>query len=422
MVYRMDLSTLAVLFALLLLLAGLSFVVMIDPYIRREHRRIMLIIAALSLSLIIEDYGGNLLFLRRSHLVLKSCLSAFGYSVRPVILILYSYIIRPKGKKRLLWVLAGINAALNGSSPLTGLCFTIRETDFVMLRGPLWFSCMVVSAFLLAVLFVHSVFSYRETRRWERLIPLFVVLAILASVVMDLRVSVESQPISFLNVAIVVGSVFYYIWLHLQFVREHERDLTAEQRIQIMMTQIQPHFLYNTLSTIQALCSTDPQQAAGITGKFSAYLRQNLNTLEIPGLTSFEKELEHTRTYADIERVRFPNIRVEYAIEDSGFSLPPLTVQPIVENAIRHGVRIREEGVIRVVARKAEGGHEIVVSDNGIGFDVTPLEQNDGTHIGLKNVQERIEKMCGGSVTVVSQPDMGTTVTVFIPEREEEKA
>lgn len=416
-----DLSTLAVLFALLLLLLGLSFVVLIDPYIRRRQRRVLLIIAALSLSLILQGYWENELFIRRSHLILKNWLAAYGYSVRPVILILYSYIIRPKGKKWPQWALAGINAALYGSSPLTGLCFTIRETDFAMLRGPLWPSCIVVSAFLLAVLFVYSVFSYRETRRWERLIPIFVVLTIPASVVMDSRVGMESQPISFLNVAIVVGSVFYYIWLHLQFVREHERDLTAEQRIQIMMTQIQPHFLYNTLSTIQALCSIDPQQAAQITGKFSAYLRQNLNSLEFPGLTSFEKELEHTRTYADIERVRFPNIRIEYTIEDAGFSLPPLTVQPIVENAIRHGVRIREEGVIRVLARKTEGGHEVVISDNGIGFDVNTLEQKDGTHIGLKNVKERIEKMCGGWVTVLSQPDMGTTVTIFIPEREEEE-
>lgn len=421
--YGMDLSTLAVLFALLLLLLGLSFTVVIDPYIRREQRRILLIIAALSLSLIIEDLWGNALFVSRSHLVLKNWLAAYGYSVRPVILILYSYIIQPKGKKWPQWVLAAINAALYGSSPLTGLCFTIREMDYAMLRGPLGLSCFVISAILLAALFLQSVFSYRETKRWEQLIPLSVVLTISLSVVLDLQVGMEPQPISFLNIAIVVGSVFYiYIWLHMQFVREHERDLTAEQRIQIMMTQIQPHFLYNTLSTIQALCSIDPQQAAQITGKFSAYLRQNLNSLEYAGLTSFEKELEHTRTYADIERVRFPNIRVEYAIEDAGFSLPPLTVQPIVENAIRHGVRIREQGVIRVIARKTEDGHEVVISDNGIGFDVNTLAQKDSTHIGLKNVQERIEKMCGGSVTVVSQPDRGTTVTIFIPKREEEKA
>ncbi|MBR3545070.1 MAG: histidine kinase, partial [Oscillospiraceae bacterium] len=193
------------------------------------------------------------------------------------------------------------------------------------------------------------------------------------------------------------------------------------QRIQIMMTQIQPHFLYNTLSTIQVLCSVDPQQAAEITGKFSVYLRQNLNSLEFPGMTTFEKELEHTRTYADIERVRFPNIRVEYEIEDSGFSLPPLTVQPIVENAIRHGVRIREEGIIRVSARRTEGGHEVVIADNGVGFDVAAAAQNEGTHIGLKNVQERIETMCGGSVTVDSRLGEGTTVTLFIPEREKEE-
>ena len=135
-------------------------------------------------------------------------------------------------------------------------------------------------------------------------------------------------------------------------------------------------------------------------------------------MIAFEKELEHTRTYADIERVRFPNIRVEYRIEDSGFSVPPLSLQPIVENAIRHGVRIREEGLVRVEVRKIGGGHEIVVSDNGVGFDVQTLGQNEGTHIGLKNVQERIMTMCGGSVEVESRLDEGTRVTIRIPESE----
>ena len=96
-------------------------------------------------------------------------------------------------------------------------------------------------------------------------------------------------------------------------------------------------------------------------------------------------------------------------------------MQPIVENAIRHGVRIREEGVVRVLARKTEGGHEVVISDNGVGFDLAEAELKSGTHIGLKNVRERVETMCGGSVTVQSRPGEGTTVTIFIPEREKEE-
>ena len=221
-----------------------------------------------------------------------------------------------------------------------------------------------------------------------------------------------------MTIAVASGCVFYYIWLHLQFVRAHERALRAEQRIQIMMTQIQPHFLFNTIATFRALCRRDPEQAAQVAEKFSLYLRQNLDSLNAPGLIPFEKELEHTRQYADIEMVRFENVRMEYVIEDRGFSLPPLTVQPLVETAIRHGVRIREDGVVRVSTRLLEDCHEITVRDNGIGFDVSAVETAEGKHIGIRNVRERIESLCRGTLTISSVPDEGTTVTIRIPRKE----
>ena len=169
---------------------------------------------------------------------------------------------------------------------------------------------------------------------------------------MDFTVIFDEQPLSFLTMAIVISCLFYYIWLHLQFVREHEDDLKAKQRIQIMRTQIQPHFLYNTIATFKALCRKNPEQAAEVADKFGAYLRQNLNSLDMPGRIPFEKELQHTKLYAEIEMVRFDNIRVEYDIQDSDFTLPPLTLQPMVENAIRHGVRIRKDGMVRVLTQK----------------------------------------------------------------------
>ena len=410
----MNYSTFAVLFPLLLLLFGLTFTVVFDPYIRREHRRIMLIIVALSLSLIGQGLWENALFVNRSHLALKNLLSAYGYSVRPVILILFLCIIRPEGKKWLWWTLAGVNAALYFTSPFTKLCFEIQPSDFVSLRGPLGSACFLVSGILLAELLVRTILRYRETRKLEQLIPVSVALFIAVSVLLDVSMKTE-QPVAFLTAAIIVGSVFYYIWLHLQFVREHERDLMAAQRIQIMMTQIQPHFLYNTLSTIQSLCRTDPEKAFDVTERFGAYLRENLDSLNRTDLIPIQKELEHTRVYAEIEAVRFPRVRIEYKIEDTDFSVPALTVQPLVENAIRHGVRIRQNGLVTVAARKGAACHEIIISDNGKGFDPAALETGGGEHIGIRNVRERVESMCGGSLTVDSRPGEGTTVTIRIP-------
>ena len=396
-------------------LFGMAFAVLTDRYLQKKHRRALLIIAALLLCLVaqnlLEDY------LTRGTRVFARTLTAIaGYSIRPLVLLLFLRIVSPRSSHWLGWLLVGVNAAIHLTALFSPLCFTITaENSFC--RGPLGYTCHGISMLLLLNLMALTIREYGHDRKQGLWIPLFNALLVVAAMAADTVLTV-SLPISFLTVAMVSCCVFYYIWLHQQFVRQHERDLMAEQRIQIMMTQIQPHFLYNTLSTIQALCAINPAKAVEITGKFSSYLRQNLNTLEFPGMISFEKELEHTRTYADIEMVRFPNIRVEYAIEDSGFSVPPLTVQPIVENAIRHGVRIREEGIIRVAAYRTAEGHEIRISDNGVGFDVQTLGQNEGTHIGLKNVQERIETMCGGSVKVESRIDEGTRVTICIPESE----
>ena len=410
-----DPGTLIVLFPLLLLLLGLAFTVLIDPYIRREHRRIMLIIVVLCLSLVGQNLWENQLFVSRSDLALKNILSAYGYSVRPVILILFLYIICPEGKKWPWWTLAGVNALLYFTSPFTKLCFYIQETDFVSLRGPLWPTCILVSGFLLIELLLRTILRYRETRRIEQLIPVSVALIIAVSVVLDMSMVTE-QPVAFLTIAIIVGSVFYYIWLHLQFVREHENDLMAAQRIQIMMTQIQPHFLFNALNTIRALYAKDPPLADRTLEDFSAYLRQNLESLSQTDMVPIAKELEHTRLYAEIEALRFPNVRVEYQIEDEHFDIPALTIQPLVENAIRHGVRSRKDGLVTISTLQGSGTHRVTVEDNGVGFDTEIINTVDGSHIGIRNVKERVEQMCGGTMILRSEIGKGTSVTLLIPD------
>ena len=416
----LDFGTLAVLFPLLLLLFGLGFTVTIDPYIRREHRRIMLIIVVLCLSLIAQNLWENALFIRHKDLTWKKFLAAYGYSVRPVILVLFLYIILPEGRKWPQWLLVGINAAFYFSSPYTKLCFEIRDFDFAMLRGPLWPACFVVSGILLLKLLIYTLLRFRETRKKEQLIPVFIGLGIIASVVIDFHINMESLPVSFLTIAIVVSSVFYYIWLHLQFVREHERDLMAAQRVQIMMTQIQPHFLFNALNTIRALYAKNPPLADTTLENFSTYLRQNLESLSQSDLIPVSKELEHTRLYAEIEMLRFPGIRIEYHIQDDHFDIPALTIQPLVENAIRHGVCGKKDGLVTVSSVREANLHRITVSDNGKGFD--PEKTMDGTHIGLRNVKERVEQMCGGKLILQSEIGKGTCITLLIPEgRKEQK-
>ena len=236
---------------------------------------------------------------------------------------------------------------------------------------------------------------------------------------LDTFVTHTDEGVTFTTIATVNSCLFYYIWMHLEFVHDHEKALMAEQRIKIMMSQIQPHFLYNTLSSIQALCLADPEKAFDVTEKLGTYLRQNIDSLDQPQLIPFEKELEHTRVYSEIEMIRFPSIRIEYDTRDTDFSIPALTVQPLVENAIRHGIRGVENGIVCVSSKKAGDFYEIMISDNGRGFDVQAAENASGTHIGLHNVKERIEEMCGGTLTIESITGAGTTITIRIPAEKE---
>ena len=415
-----NVNTLALLIPLLFLLVGLAVTVALDPYISRQHRRVMGIIIALSVTLIAQNIWEDYIAAGPPRWFLRTTIAVYGYTIRPVFLILFLYIVQPGKKYYACWALAILNWAVNMTAFFSQLCFHIDEDNHYQ-GGPLHTVTYVVSAILLGIWLFQSVRDYRTSRKRDLIIPVLVVLIISVSVLLDKQAGTLNQPITFLTFASVICSVFYYIWLHLRFVREHEDDLKAQQRIQIMMTQIQPHFLFNTIATIRALCRRNPDKAGEVAEKFGDYLRQNLNSMDTVGLIPFQKELEHTKIYSEIEMVRFDNVRVEYDIQDGQFNLPPLTVQPLVENAIRHGVRIREEGIVRVSSCLGESSHEIVVWDNGIGFDVARIDAADNSHIGIRNVRERIEGMCRGSLKVESQIDVGTRVTITLPIQENPK-
>ncbi len=399
---------------LLLILVGLLFTVIADKYIRPRYKRIMALTIAAVATLIANDTLDYLFTFVRSDPVARMFNSMCEYILLPVLIVLVHH--SADGGKKLLpaWCLMVFNTAVYLVTPFWPVAFEIRP-DNTFVRGPLGFTCHIVSALLFANLLWLMLHRSRQ-RKVYSIIPIFCVVLIAGSVTMDMAFAQSEQMIvSYLTIAVVMCCILFYSWFHLQFVSDYQEDVAARQRIRIMISQIQPHFLYNTIATFRALCKRDPDKAAEVAEKFGLYLRQNLDSLDTDDLIPFEKELEHTRVYADIEMVRFENVRVVYDILDSGFSLPPLTLQPLVENAIRHGVRGREEGRVHVRARFLFGYHTITVIDNGVGFDAAAAASTDRTHIGIKNVRERIETMCGGTLTIESVKGKGTTVTIRIP-------
>ena len=208
-----------------------------------------------------------------------------------------------------------------------------------------------------------------------------------------------------------------------QRIEEEKRAMELklqESQISIMLSQIQPHFLYNTLNSIYQLCETNPMRARSLVNSFSEYLRNNLSSLEESGLIPFATELSHVNTYLDIEKVRFEDtLEIEYDIKCVDFSLPVLTVQPIVENAVKHGTsKKRGGGTVKISTDEDKENYIITVSDTGCGFDPT-VPKNDGkSHVGIENVRQRLSNMCGGSLTIESAIGVGTLATIRIPKGE----
>ena len=202
-----------------------------------------------------------------------------------------------------------------------------------------------------------------------------------------------------------------------QQLARQEREQT-ELKTALMLSQIQPHFLYNALTAIRVLCRTDPRRAEEAITHFSSYLRTNMDSLQGGRLIPFQKELEHTKTYLMIEQMRFgDDLRVCYDIPYSSFSLPALTLQPLVENAVRHGVCQKEEGgTVTIRTRQVGDAVHLSVSDDGPGFD-PGVRPNDGRlHVGLDNVRSRLETLADGELFIDSRPGQGTTVTVILRE------
>ena len=189
----------------------------------------------------------------------------------------------------------------------------------------------------------------------------------------------------------------------------------TESRIATLISQIQPHFIYNTLGTIEQLCITEPEAASKLVRNFSLYLRGNFSELDNVKPIRFSQEMNHVKHYTDIEQVRFPDMTIQYDLRSVEFLLPALSVQPLVENAIKHGLMGLEEGGIVTISAYETGSHYVVeVTDDGVGFDMN-AGYDETKHVGIKNIRGRIEAMCNGTLDIESKIGSGTKATIKIP-------
>ncbi len=182
----------------------------------------------------------------------------------------------------------------------------------------------------------------------------------------------------------------------------------------VLAHQITAHFFFNTLNTISALCKQDAAKADNAICTFATYMRSYMYLVNERELIPLSQELTLVRSTLEIEKLRFPNsFTYELDLQVVDFEIPPLTLQPIVENALLHGLRrTGRHGTLKISTRQIGKCYRIIISDDGLGFDTSILDNTKS--IGLKNVTQRI-KMLGGTINISSEIEKGTHAVVQIP-------
>lgn len=297
-------------------------------------------------------------------------------------------------------------------TPFTGLYYTITDEN-IYKRGEL---VLLASVLPVAVYTLTTLMCIR----YRKVLKPRIVIALLSYVWIPLLgqgIQFLFRGVATLNPAITLSVLFIFFNIQLDRDIQHEKDKQelTEANIRVMLSQIQPHFLYNTLAAIRGMCETDPARAKEAINDLSLFLRVNMDSLTNDRPIPFEQELRHVRSYLNLEQyLSDSNLNVEYDIGTTYFCVPALSLQPLVENAVQKGIRKKEGGGTVVIrTEETEQHYRIVVSDDGTGFDTGILTESG--HIGIKNVRKRLEVLCGGTLDIRSVQGKGTTVCISMP-------
>ncbi len=303
--------------------------------------------------------------------------------------------------------------AMLAANVFTGWLFHIERASGLYVSGDLNFlSCI----FPLIMLFINAYcarFVYHDRKR-RNIMYLYTVMCISALMMQVITLDAVSLCIMFLFVTFLIHGGFYV---------ERGEEITrkdteiVEQNVTMMISQIQPYFLYSSLTAIGKMEGNPPETTKAI-ADFSKYLRSNLSTISQSSTIPFSKEMEHVQTYVDLEKLRFKDkLNVVYTITDTDFDIPPLTLQMLVENAIKHGITQQERGgTVTIITNEDEHSHRITVTDDGVGFDTSvPPSDESRSHVGILNITERLRELLDGKLEISSEVGRGTVAVVTIP-------
>ncbi len=343
-----------------------------------------------------------------------------GFQLIIITLYLYEYLkLKTVTSKKpfTVMVIIGIGIVLMAVIAAFTQLYVTLDTNNNYIRQPLyWLTQALISIALL--IWIIIIIKHNKSMRVSEFLSLL--LYPLAPIICYIaEISIPDFYITLLGAAVTISLIYINIQVQLKYQFEQREKELTEKRIAIMFSQIQPHFLYNSLTAIEDLCDTDIEKTKTAINDFAHYLRGNLESIGQNKLIPFEDELEHIETYLTLEKLRFGDkLNIVYDIKSVNFCVPPLTVQPIVENAVRHGINKKTNGgTVTIKSCETDTAFCIYVDDDGVGFDVTAPKNDKRIHVGIENVKGRISAQSGGTVEINSELMVGTKAVITIPKK-----
>lgn len=407
---------------------------------------IFIAIAVLLLGILNKDVGGQfwlfvlcfafafrLLITNEGYMVSHSLFGDLNYEIMTSLIYVSTYIIKLSMLMHLVNVLAIklSHSSFVSISVLFLVCAFVPYVlyDYIYIATSyMWLQSVT---YLLDVIIIYKLSEKVIQRKKFAILYLVVYCATAAGIVVENFYinGYISQNVPFIMPMACMVFISSVVFVHFGDTVEAFKQASSAARLQkelgdinmtLMISQIQPHFLYNALNTIKYLIKKDPKVAESSIVKFSNYLRANMDSLTQKEPIPFKKEMEHVQNYIYIECLRFGDrLKVEYDIECEEFLIPPLTIQPIAENAIKHGINQRVDGgMLKISTHEQAEDILIIIEDDGVGFDVNEQKNDGRSHIGMNNIKTRLNEMLSADVKVESTPGVGTRVTITIPKEE----
>lgn len=307
-------------------------------------------------------------------------------------------------------VCGAVNAILPLVNLQTGILFTIDASN-TFTWGPL--DCLTEVLFA-AQIVLSLPLTLAQAEKGKRLTAFEVWVSMMALPCISLALEYCWPTLMFVYPAVALSLLLAYAAMQ----EKQEQELTAkklelaESQSRMLSSQITSHFMFNSLQTVRELCVKDPARAAKAIELFSDFLRGSLDVAGSKDMVPFAQEIAHVKAYLKLEQIDTAgSFKVVWDITCQDFRIPALTVQPLVENAVRHGIGSSKNGLIRIASWEDPSGYHISVEDNGSGFT---SEESNGLGIALDNVRTRLDLLCNGTLSLTSSP-AGTRAAITIP-------